>query len=195
MPRNQPASAFNPIRFLQKFAVSAFVVCTFAVYAVHEHLANSDGTIDAATPTPSSVTQQLPDALQPIPTAPPLASSAPQAAPPRAAQVKPQAVPTAAAIAKGQYRDGTYTGPNIDAFYGYVQVKATVRNGKLSDVQFVKFPNDRRTSVRINAVAVPYLQSEAIKAQSANVDFISGATLTSEAFAQSLQTALNSAKN
>ncbi len=195
MPRNQPASAFNPIRFLQKFVVSAFVVCTFAVYAVHEHLVNSDSAINAATPTPSSVTQQLPDALQPIPTAPPLAPSEPQAAPVRAAPAKPQAVPTTAPIAKGQYRDGTYTGPNVDAFYGYVQVKATVRNGKLSDVQFVKFPNDRRTSVRINAYAVPYLQSEAIKAQSANVDFISGATLTSESFAQSLQTALDSAKN
>lgn len=193
MPRNQPASAFNPIRFFQKFVVSAFVVCTFAVYAVHEHLVNADGAISAATPTPSSVTQQVPDALQPIPTAPPLASNAPQAAPPQAAPAKPQAAPTA--IAKGQYRDGTYTGPNVDAFYGYVQVKATVRNGKLSNVQFVKFPNDRRTSVRINAVAVPYLQSEAIQAQSANVDFISGATLTSEGFAQSLQTALASAKN
>jgi uncharacterized protein with FMN-binding domain len=56
------------------------------------------------------------------------------------------------------------------------------------------YPNDRRTSIRINATAVPDLQQEAIQAQSANVDIISGATLTSQAFVQSLQVALNSAK-
>ena len=204
MPKNQPTSAFNPIRFLQRFVVSAFVVCTFVAYAVHEHMTNPDGAIGAATPAPTVITQQLPDSLQPAPTAPPPALSMPQAAPQptatavpasRSALAKPQAAPTATAIAKGQYRDGTYTGPNVDAFYGPVQVKATVRNGKIADVQFVRFPNDRRTSVRINAVAVPYLQSEAIQAQSADVDFISGATLTSEAFAESLQAALNTAKN
>ncbi|HTP11237.1 MAG TPA: FMN-binding protein [Anaerolineae bacterium] len=42
---------------------------------------------------------------------------------------------------------------------------------------------------------MPYLQSEAIQAQSANVDLISGATLTSEAFAESLQAALDNARN
>jgi uncharacterized protein with FMN-binding domain len=205
MPKNQPTSTFNPVRFLQRFVVSAFVVCTFVAYAVHEHLTNPDSAIGAATPVPSVITQQLPDSLQPAPTAPPPAPSAPQsarqptvpAAPPsRSALAKPQAAPpTATAIARGQYKDGTYTGPNVDAFYGLVQVKATVRNGKIADVQFVKFPNDRRTSVRINAFAVPYLQSEAIQVQSARVDLISGATLTSEAFAESLQAALNTAKN
>ena len=205
MPKNQPTSAFDPVRFMQRFVVSAFVVCTFVAYAVHEHITNPDSAISAATPAPSVITQQLPDSLQPAPTAPPPAFSAPQAAPQptatavppsRAALAKPQAaLATATAIAKGQYKDGTYTGPNVDAFYGLVQVKANIRNGKIADVQFVKFPNDRRTSVRINAVAVPYLQSEAIQAQSANVDFISGATLTSEAFAQSLQAALKTAKN
>lgn len=205
MSKNQPTRGFNPIRFLQRFIVSAFVVCTFVAYAVHEHITNPDGAISAAPPAPSVITQQLPDSFPPAPTAPPSAPSAPQAAPQpsattippsRSAPAKPQAVPpTATAIARGQYKDGTFTGPNVDAFYGLVQVKASIRNGKIADVQFVKFPNDRRTSVRINAFAVPYLQSEAIQAQSANVDFISGATLTSEAFAESLQAALNTAKN
>lgn len=205
MPKNQPTSAFNPVRFLQRFIVSAFVVCSFVAYAVHEHITSPDSAIGATTPEPSAITQQVPDPLQPVPTAPPPAPSAPQAAPQptatavppaRSALAKPQAAPpTTTAIAKGQYKDGLYTGPNVDAFYGLVQVRALVSNGKIAQVQFVKFPNDRRTSVRINAVAVPYLQSEAIQAQSANVDFISGATLTSEAFAQSLQAALNAAKN
>jgi uncharacterized protein with FMN-binding domain len=75
-----------------------------------------------------------------------------------------------------------------------VQVQATIKQGRLAAVQFLEYPNDRRTSIRINNIAVPYLQQEAIQAQSADVDIISGATLTSEAFVRSLQVALNSAK-
>jgi uncharacterized protein with FMN-binding domain len=95
----------------------------------------------------------------------------------------------------GLYKNGTYKGPEIDAYYGLVQVQATIRSGKIANIQFLEFPSDRRTSVEINNIAVPYLQQEAIQAQSANVDIISGATLTSEAFMMSLQNALNSAKN
>ena len=52
MSRNQPESAFNPARALQKFALSAFVVLTFAVYAIHEHFTNADaGTSDPAATT------------------------------------------------------------------------------------------------------------------------------------------------
>ncbi|MBS1965497.1 MAG: FMN-binding protein [Chloroflexi bacterium SZAS-1] len=76
-----------------------------------------------------------------------------------------------------------------------MQVQAVIQAGKLTDVQILEYPNDRRTSIRINNIALPYLISEAIQAQSANVDAISGATLSSDAFVQSLQSALNSAKN
>jgi uncharacterized protein with FMN-binding domain len=75
-----------------------------------------------------------------------------------------------------------------------VQVKAVIQAGKIADVQFLQYPNDRRTSIRINNIAMPYLITEAIQAQSAQVDVISGATLTSQAFAQSLQSALATAK-
>ncbi len=92
------------------------------------------------------------------------------------------------------YKDGTYTGPSVNAFYGDVQVQVIISRGRIKTVNFLNYPNDRRTSVRINSFAVPYLQSEAIQAQSANVDVISGATLTSEAFMISLQSALDSAR-
>ena len=92
------------------------------------------------------------------------------------------------------YKDGTYTGPVTDAYYGMVQVQAVIQNGKISSVQFLDYPHDRRTSQEINSQAMPWLQQEAIRAQSANVDIISGATLTSEAFARSLQAALQTAK-
>ncbi len=97
-------------------------------------------------------------------------------------------------MASSGLKDGTYTGSTVDVNWGYVQVQATIQGGKISNVQFLQYPSDRRTSVRINSFAVPYLQQEAIQAQSANVDIITGATLTSEGFQQSLQDALTQAR-
>lgn len=92
------------------------------------------------------------------------------------------------------YKDGTYTGSAADAFYGTIQVQASIKNGKLSNVTFLQYPNDRDDSVRINQAAMPQLTQEAIQAQSASVDIVSGATDTSNAFMQSLASALSQAK-
>lgn len=91
------------------------------------------------------------------------------------------------------YKDGTYTGSTADAYYGNVQVQATVSGGKITDVKFLQYPDTHTTSVYINQQAMPYLQQEAIKAQSSHVNIISGATYTSQAFTQSLSNALSQA--
>ena len=91
------------------------------------------------------------------------------------------------------YKDGTYTGSVEDAYYGNVQVQVTVAGGKLANVTFLQYPNDRSTSRGINGQAMPYLQQEALAAQSAQVDVVSGATDTSHAFQQSLESALSQA--
>ncbi len=93
------------------------------------------------------------------------------------------------------YKDGVYTGPAMPAGYGRVQVKAIVQDGKIFDVEFIDYPHDRQTSQQINAQAMPWLRQEAIQAQSAQVNIVSGATLTSKAFVDSLQMALQSAQN
>lgn len=93
-----------------------------------------------------------------------------------------------------QYKDGSFTGDVEDAHWGNIQVKAIIQNGKITDVQFLLFPNERNRSVIINNYADPILTNEAIQAQNANVDIVSGATDTSEAFMQSLTTALSQAK-
>jgi uncharacterized protein with FMN-binding domain len=90
----------------------------------------------------------------------------------------------------GAYANGTYTGSAVDAYYGTVQVKAIVQNGRLADVTFLQYPSDRSTSRYINGQAMPMLTQEAISAQSANVNGVSGATFTSQAFQQSLHSAL-----
>ena len=93
------------------------------------------------------------------------------------------------------FADGTYTGPVADAYYGLVQVQASTQGGRLTALKILKYPNDRRTSISINRQALPMLRDEAISAQSANVDIISGATLTSRAFIQSLGGALKKASS
>jgi len=93
----------------------------------------------------------------------------------------------------GTYKDGTYTGSVADAYFGSVQVAVNITAGKISNVTFLQYPNDRGTSKQINAGAMPRLSAEAVAAQSANVNIVSGATQTSQAFEQSLQAALSQA--
>ena len=201
-------------RAARKLFLSVFVIFTFIVYAIHQRLAGPDPAVANALPAAPHPTPTLPAQKAAVvsPTAAPRvnSTSAANAAAPTATQsaataltaatdtavpptdAPPTDVPTVA-VSTGQYKDGTYTGPTVDAYYGYVQVEADVQNGQIANVKFLQYPQDRRTSQRINAQAVPWLTQEAIQAQSASVDIISGATLTSQAFAQSLQVALQSA--
>ena len=95
---------------------------------------------------------------------------------------------------KPPYKNGTYTGNSVDAFYGNIQVQAVISGTKITDVRFLQYPNDRARSIAINTLAMPNLKQEAIQAQNANVDIISGATDSSNAFIQSLASALSKAK-
>ncbi len=92
------------------------------------------------------------------------------------------------------YRDGEYTGISADAFYGRVQVVAVISGGRIADVIFLDYPQDQATSVQVSGGAVPILRSEAVAAQTAEVDIVSGATQTSKAFRVSLASALAQAK-
>jgi uncharacterized protein with FMN-binding domain len=169
-------------------------VCTFVAYAIHERLAGPQGDPALAGSAPRQAQAAPPVAPSTRASAnAPVAPAQPTTPPTEAPATIPAPIPTVPQTL-GQYRDGNYTGAEVDAYYGLVQVQATIKQGKLADVQFLQYPNDRRTSIRINNIAIPYLEQEAIQAQSADVDIISGATLTSEAFVQSLQAALDSAK-
>jgi uncharacterized protein with FMN-binding domain len=81
-----------------------------------------------------------------------------------------------------------------DAQWGVVQVQVVIQNGEIINVQFLQYPNERNRSVEINSYADPILVNEAIQAQSAKVDIVSGATDTSQAFIQSLSNALSQAQ-
>jgi uncharacterized protein with FMN-binding domain len=98
-----------------------------------------------------------------------------------------------AAASSTMYKDGTYTGTAADAYYGYIQVQAVVKGGKLIDVVFLQHPSDQQTSQEINSQAMPMLKEQALQVQSAHVDGVSGATDTTQAFIESLTAALASA--
>jgi uncharacterized protein with FMN-binding domain len=210
MNKPNPQQSFNPFRAVKKLFLSIFVVLSFLAYALHKPASSQANAGLPVTSNPGgaqpSGQQNAPQANQAQPTQPQAIQQ--QAVQPTATAPAQQVfsptdtapAPTATAPAapqqasSGQYKDGTYNGPEVDAFYGLVQVQVVVKNGKIANVQFLEYPNDRRTSQRINSFAVPTLQQEAMQAQSASVDWISGATLTSQAFQMSLQSALNQAK-
>jgi uncharacterized protein with FMN-binding domain len=84
-------------------------------------------------------------------------------------------------------------GPVVDTRYGPVEVRVTLQGTRITDVQALVLPSDRSRSQRISDQAGPLLRSEALQAQSARIDVVSGASYTSEGYAQSLQGALDQA--
>ncbi|AEY88276.1 MULTISPECIES: FMN-binding protein [Streptomyces] len=87
----------------------------------------------------------------------------------------------------------TATGDTVQTRWGPVQVRVTVADGRLTDVTAVSYPQDNPRDQEINSYALPQLRREALAAQSAQIDTVSGATYTSDGYRQSLQSALDSA--
>jgi uncharacterized protein with FMN-binding domain len=85
---------------------------------------------------------------------------------------------------------GVFTGPAVEMEYGPVQVAIYLQGGKIEDIKALQYPVDRPRSQFINSQAIPLLRSEVLQAHSANINLISGATFTSEAFESSLQAAI-----
>lgn len=165
---------------MKRFALSIMVCGIFLLYSLgirHESpvLAKPVSLADTARPNSPSTTGSSPP---------------PTSMPSSTTTTTPS---SSSSASSGQYKDGTYTGSVADAYYGNVQVSATISGGKITNVTFLQYPDTHSTSVAINSQAMPYLQQEAIQAQNANVQIVSGATFTSQAFIQSLQAALSQA--
>lgn len=192
---------------MKKFFLSVSVILGFAFYVIHQRfvvkvsarLPSGDNKVrvgqSPALATPTDVPQNTPIST---PTKTP--TKTPLNKPARTPTNTPKptltltSTPTPAPKPLGPYRDGEYTGNVADAYYGNIQVKAIIQGGHITDVQFLDYPQDRSTSREINSQATPYLKTEAIQAQNANVDIISGATQTSYGFRESLATALAQAR-
>lgn len=92
---------------------------------------------------------------------------------------------------KGSYT-GQLTGSTVRTPFGNVQVQVSLQNGRITDVQTLQLPSGGHSS-QVSQYAAPQLRSEVLQAQSAQVDSVSGATYTSQAYQQSLQSALDKA--
>lgn len=91
----------------------------------------------------------------------------------------------------GSGSSGTATGDAVATPYGDAQVRVTVAKGKIAKIEALRLQGDDPRSVQISSSAEPVLRQEALSAQSAAVDAVSGATFTSASYAQSLQSALD----
>ncbi len=87
----------------------------------------------------------------------------------------------------------TYTGDVAQTRWGPVQVKLTVADGKITAVDVPQSPSANPKDVAINDRALPILVADTLKAQNAGIDMVSGATVTSNGYLQSLQSALDAA--
>ena len=87
----------------------------------------------------------------------------------------------------------TYTGAVASTRWGHVQVTITVTDGRITSVSVPTYPNANGRDKEINAYALPILKQETVSAQNADIDTVSGATVTSDGYKQSLQAALDAA--
>lgn len=161
---------------MKKLLLSLGVIGTFILYSLQQK--DEASNVHVVPPVQSSFPTPLPTDTQ---------SSSSSVPPPQNPTPTLASVPP---VQTGQYKDGTYTGIVTDAYYGPYQVAAVIAGGKITDINFLQYPNDRGTSIAINTQAMPYLKQEAIQAQSAQVDIVGGATDSSRAFIQSLKSAL-----
>lgn len=139
---------------------------------LHFHTAGSVGPRVGAIPTTA--------------TTPPAGSSPPPSG--SATPTTPTTGPGGAGAAR------PVDGPVISTQYGDVQVRVILSGGKITDVQPLQMPFDRRRSQEISQAAAPLLHDEVLQAQSAQIDLLSGATYTSDAYQRSLQAALDQSR-
>ena len=97
-------------------------------------------------------------------------------------------------VVVGSCEGQTMDGPSVSTRWGPVQVEAVISNtGQICDVAAIRSPDSHRRSVRINEEALPILHDRVMKAQSAKIRSVSGATVTTEGYVRSLQAILDGA--
>jgi uncharacterized protein with FMN-binding domain len=125
------------------------------------------------------------------PTATPAKGSAKPTPKPTA---KPTPKPSATAVAARTVTGSAITVGEGRRVFGVVQVQLTIQNGKVISAVAVRYPNNESRSTEISNYSIPVLRRELLAAQGSSINAVSGATYTSQAYAQSAQAALDAAK-
>lgn len=100
---------------------------------------------------------------------------------------------TTGTVSNSGTKSGTYTGDAETSQFSTIQVQVTVTSSKITAINVVQDSDNEEHSAQIDGYAIPILKSEALSAQSANIDSVSGATYTSQSYTASLQSALDKA--
>jgi uncharacterized protein with FMN-binding domain len=108
---------------------------------------------------------------------------------PSGAPAGPVPAPAGQGTGQGTVVDGSVA----QTRWGPVQVQVTIAGGRIINVTVLQQPNGNRRDQEINAYAIPQLNQEVLAAQSARIDTVGGATVTSDGYLQSLQAALDAA--
>ncbi|MFI1095556.1 FMN-binding protein [Streptomyces sp. NPDC020917] len=130
----------------------------------------------------------------------PASTASPSPAPSGTSSASPSTSPSASGSGgsgksggSGTSTTKTVDGDAVQTRYGPVQLRITLTGGKLTAVTAIQLPQDNPRDTEISGFAVPQLTQEALAAQSAHIDSVSGATYTSDGYVQSLQSALDKA--
>lgn len=183
---------------MKKFVLSAFVLLSFGFYVIW--LNNSNSSIDLSVPVVTDSFGSTKNTFNLSSNSSKNSNESDQQTTPSNSNQNNIPLPTTFIATSlpvtqknGIYNDGEYIGDSIFAYNDYIQVKVIISRGLLTDIQFVQYPQSGRSG-RISSFSLPTLKQEAIKAQSANINAVSGASYTSPAFIQSLSSALVQAK-
>jgi len=137
-------------------------------------------------PSPQSTTATTTSTVSPATTA--------TTASPTTTTATPAATTATSTSTTSQYKDGSYTGTTSSNRYDDIQVAIVISGGKITAITTPTLRGESGHSTQINSYAVPQLKTQAIAAQSASIDGVSGASYTTEAYVSSLQSALDQAK-
>lgn len=105
----------------------------------------------------------------------------------------PSAAPSSGSAAASAPTSRSVTGDAADTRYGAVQVQVTLDGKKITRIDVIRYPDESGRDREINSYALPQLNQEALAAQTAQIDVVSGATYTSDGYTRSLQSALDKA--
>jgi uncharacterized protein with FMN-binding domain len=151
-------------------STAAGMTLLLTFHTQHSHLAISSGAGRTGTAKSSSGAKSTTPTTSPSPSQ---STTAPTTAAPGASQPR------------------TATGTDVQYRYGDIQVQVTTTGSKIDNVSIAQEGATDARSYQINSQAVPILESQTMSAQSTQIDGVSGATYTSQAYLQSLQSALD----
>ncbi len=187
------------MQILRKNLLSLFVILSFVFYALYKFNLQNGSDIVMVTPIKSKkeniLVPETPKIIKPIVVENNIRPVLQLVAIKKPVSVIPKPVVLNPGKVLGKYKDGTFTGPVTDAYYGDMQVQIVASGGRIVKVNVLQHPSERPRSIQINGFAMPVLQQEVLQAQSGSVDAVSGASYSSPAFIESVSAAIAMAKN